>query len=212
MAKSKQITLQRLMFLNQRHRQECCGSMEPFCNHKEFVEELIMTEQVLEIDNTNVTKYEPEKWWPEFKLKGVRHDTFTSTDWSGLRKLLPYLGNTRNVPVLMTLVFKEKDVSDYPEEYVIDKYKQPEDYNFHAEDTFWVVSHHYKNWMMSRKDNGIDWEIDDGCIKYDVLDRDDGALVFEYGVLCEFLPDSKSEGDHGSELPFEMKIYIDVQL
>ena len=212
MAKSKKITLQRLMFLNQRHRQERCDKSESYSGLKEFVEELILTENVIELDNTNLLKYEPEKWFPEYKLENVRKDTFRSTDWSGLRKLMPYIGKTRNVPVLMTLVFNEKDVDDYPEEFLTSKYKIPHNYNFHAEDTFWVISNRYKNWMMSRKDNLIVWKIDDGCVKYDVLKRDDGALIFEYGPLSEFFPDSKPEGEHGSELPFEMKIYIDACL
>ena len=210
MSKSKQIILQRLMFLNQRCRQEK-GNVS-FYGYKQFIEELILSENVLEIDNEDFLKYNPEDWHPKFKLDKVRKDIFSSTDWSGLRKLLPYLGKTKNVPVLMTIVFNKKDVSDYPEEYVVDKYEKPEDYNFHAEDTFYAVSHRYKNWMLSRKENLIDWEIDDGCIKYDVLNRDDGTLIFEYGPLSEFMPDSKSEGDHGSELPFELKIYIDAQL
>ena len=212
MAKKKQITVQRLLYLNQRRREECSEPYSPYSNIKEFVEELIMSELPLEIDNSDLLHYDAKKWHPNYKLENVRKDTFSSTDWSGLRKLLPYLGDTRNVPVLMTIVFNSNEVSEYPEEYQTDKYERPDDYNFHAQDTFWAISHRYKNWMMSRKENMIDWEVEDGYIKYDVLNRDDGVLVFEYGPLSEFLPDSRNDGDHGTEKPFEMQIFIDAQL
>lgn len=212
MSKNKQVTLQRLMYLNQRRRQESGEPYHPYSNLKENVEELIMSENVLETDNSRILDRDMTKWYPQFVLEKIRHDTFSSTDWSGLRKLLPYLGDTRNVPVLMTIVFNKNDVSDYPEEFEIEKYEQPENYNFHTYDTFWAISHRYKNWMMSRKENDIDWEIDDGYVKYDVSDRDDGVLIYEYGPLCEFLPDSLSNSEHGTEKPFEIKIIIDAQL
>lgn len=206
------ITLQKTIYLSGSDREEGASVKTPgFSCHLESVQRDVFSDVKLDVEyNFNKKKWE---FYPEYKTtnKEALISYYDSTDWSGLRKLFPFVSRDENVECIVTIIFDEVDVYDYEEDYKIDKYEKPSDFNFHCESDFYAVTVSYDEIMLSKGENLLDWEIEDGYIKWDCLRREDGALIFKSSPFIDFFPRS-STGEHSIGIPYKMKIIVDSKI
>lgn len=206
------IILQKTIYLSGSDRKEGASVKTPgFSGHLECVQRDVFSDVKLDVEyNFNKEKWE---FFPKYETKNKEAliSYYNSTDWGGLRKLFPFVNRDKNVECIVTIMFDEVDVYDYEEDYKIDKYEKPSDFNFHCESDFYAVTVSYDEIMLSKGENLLDWEIEDGYIKWDCLRREDGALIFKSSPFIDFFP-SSSTGEHSIGIPYKMKIIVDSRI
>ena len=207
------ITLQKTIYLSGSNREEGTSVKTPgFSCHLEWVQRDVFSDVKLYVEyNFNKEKWE---FFPKYKTEneGALINYYNSTDWGGLRKLFPFVNRDENIECIVTIIFDEADVCNYEENYKIDKYEKPVDFNFHAESDFYAVTVTYDEVMLSKGENLLDWEIDNGYVKWDCLNRsENGALIFDNSPLMNFFPVS-STGEHSIGVPYKVKIIVDSKI
>lgn len=208
MSKGRTITLQKTVYLSGQYRDEgCC--VQPCSNILEPVYQDVISEKPIK----KGYNFKKQKWefFPELKAdEGVKTCRYQHHGWTGLRKMLPYIDGDSNIECLVTVEFNSKDVSGWDDICQVDEYERLDDlYHFHSEADFWVVSEDYGYKMLVKGENTLNWEIDDGNLKWD-CDRDNGDLIDNEDPWYELFPDSDS--DRGIGIPFKVRVIVDADI
>lgn len=211
MSKSKIITLQKTIYLCGQSREEG-GCAYTNSNVKMSVSNVVMSDKKMEVEY-NFNK-KPWEYYPNYVNPEAKTEDFMSIGWNGLLKIMPHIDRDKNVECLVTIQFDEKDVVTWDSLYEIHKYdadeiKELQMYNFHCESDFYAVNKDNGDIMMCKGSNSLDWEIDDGYIKWD-CDRENGTVLsWEDSPIHDLFPSSANDG-HGVGVPYKMRIIVDA--
>lgn len=212
MSKSKIITLQKTIYLSGQDREEgACVS--PYSNIKDIVHRVIMSDKKMNRGEYNWQDKKPWEYYPNYVNQKAKIDYHDGHGWNGLMKVMPYLDRDENVECLVTVQFETKDVSYWDEEHQIEKYNADEIkelgmYNFHCESDFYAVTEDNGYTMICKGQNSLDWEIDDGYVKWD-CDRQNGGWISDDSPLADMFPGSNTDG-HGVGEPYKIRIIVDA--
>ena len=204
--KNKTITLQKTVYISGQDRAEG-ACVQPNSNIIERVHHEVMSDKKMDVQY----KFDIPEWeyFPTYENKDARIDFYDFGGWNGLRKIFPFIARDKNVECLVTVIFESEDVEFWDDDCLIDNYSQDKElYNFHAESDFFVVETRYKEFMLCKGKDSLDWEIDDGHIKWD-CDRENGGLIYDDSPLTNLFPSSKS-GGNGVAKSYKCKVIVDA--
>ena len=204
--KNKIITLQKTVYISGQDRDEG-ACVQPNSNVMGRVHHEIMSDKKMNVQY----KFDLQKWeyFPTYENEKANKDFYDFSGWNGLRKIFPFIDRDGNVECLVTIIFDSKDVDDWDETYVVDKYTyENELYNFHAESDYFVVETGYNEFMLCKGKNTLFWDVDDGYVKWD-CDRGNGGIIFNNSPLLDMFPHSKYDG-HSVNIPYKCKIIVDA--
>ena len=204
--KNKTITLQKTVYISGQDRDEG-ACVQPNSNVMGRVHHEIMSDKKMKVQY----KFDLQKWeyFPTYETKEAEIDFYDFSGWNGLRKIFPFIDRDENVECLVTIIFESKDVDNWDETCLVDKYTyENELYNFHAESDYFVVETRYNEFMLCKGKNTLFWDVDDGYVKWD-CDRENGGIILDDSPLIDMFPLSKQDGN-SVNIPYKCKIIVDA--
>lgn len=215
------VFLQRTFYISGQDRDEG-ACVQPNSNILDRVHEDVISDHKV-VREFNFKK-QPWELFPDYTSPGKQESVF-SGGWNGLRKLFPWIDRDMNVECRITIMFNSKDTSYWNTDFEVEKYDKESDlYSFHAEADFWCVTETESGYRMLCKgrENGLHYNVDDSCIKWDCIDRGNGEGIDDESIFYDVFPESDWETidiecdgwtkREGVGIPFKVRVFVDADI
>lgn len=129
--------------------------------------------------------------------------------YHGLFQLLPFLNKYHVLEFTFSVEYDADDCEDFDGSEDGAAVVEPiEDPDFSARQCFWAVNR-YDDILLGHGDDKPNWEIDNGYVKWDVGDREAGAMLDkENSFVFGLFPYSKTD-EHGVEMPYRVTVRVE---